>query len=135
MTSGWVSEPGGWRDSGHWGQEQEWPLPLPSVPSSVSICVSLSPTCLSCAEPICSFPSSIGSQNLPREESRRVWEEKGSQAEGYGQNLFLRWLGDHCPAALHCSHTLSGFCPSSAQHRGRRLLGGDCEGAHRLVPS
>lgn len=105
-----------------------WPLPLcpvsPRVRLSVCLSVPHMPV-LCCAHLFISLM--CGSQNLSREKARR--RREGRRRGGRG-TPGERGGG---PAALLRPDRLPGFCPSSAQHRGGRFLGGDREGPHGLV--
>lgn len=106
----------------------------------VHLCVSLSPTCPSCAAPICSFLFCVDPNIFPGK--KQGGEGGGEGGEGGGgraapepQVVAVAVAAAVGGSWLPCRPDgLSGFCPFSAQHWGGRLLGGNRERTHGLVP-
>lgn len=104
------------------------PASVPCLPPSAFICVSLCPPH---ARPVLCPSVHFSNVWIPKSFQGKSQEEEGREEKGWTGDP--RGAGGGGPAALLRPDRLPGFCPSSAQHRGGRFLGGDREGPHGLV--
>lgn len=110
------------------------PVSASCLPSSVSVCVCLCPPH---ARPVLCPSVHFSDVWIPESFQGKSQEDEGRE-EGRAGDPEPEGGGGgggspRPPTAPLCPDGLPGFCPSSAQHRGGRFLGGDRERPHGLV--